>query len=102
MSVTLFVTYPGSSSDRFDRDYWVDQHFSLVREVWRPHGLESLGAFFPEGEDGDVVAICPVTFRNEAAMREALAAPETKRVMDDIRNFTDLQSHQSIARPVQG
>lgn len=102
MSVVMYVTYEGPADARFDRTYWLDRHFPLVREAWGPHGMESLAGFFPEGGGAGVVAICPVTFRGEEAMRAALAAPETARVMDDLKNFTDLPSRQALAVPLGG
>ena len=98
--VTLFVTYSGDSNGRFDRDYWINKHMPLVRETWEPHGLVSTGGFFPSGDGGGLIAICPCVFRDEAAIHIALAAPETKRVMDDIRNFTSIQPVHKVARPL--
>jgi hypothetical protein len=36
---TLLVTYRGSASDRFDREYFVNRHLPLAREVGGPFGL---------------------------------------------------------------
>ncbi len=44
---TMYVTYPGDASTRFDRDYYVRHHVPLVMECWGPLGLESCAAFWP-------------------------------------------------------
>ena len=44
---TLFVTYRGTASDRFDRDYFVSKHLPLAREIAEPLGMLSIEAFFP-------------------------------------------------------
>ena len=98
--VNFYVTYSGDSNVHFDRDYWINKHMPLVRKTWEPYGLVSAGGFFPFCDGGSLIAICPCVFRDEAAIHTALAAPETKRVMDDIRNFTSLQPARYIARPL--
>ena len=96
----LYVTYPGDASTRFDRDYYVREHLPLVRASWGPHGLESCAAFWPADVDSGTIAICECRFRDEAAMRAALASPDTPRVMADVRRFTDAKPAQSLAGPV--
>ena len=97
MSVTMHVTYSGSVETRFDRDYWLNEHFRLVRETWTPHGLQTIAGFFPAGDGGGIVAICPCVFRDEDALRGALSDPRSKEVMADVRKFTDLEPQQSLA-----
>ena len=92
--VTVFVTYPGTASTRFDRKYYVDRHLPLVDRVWGPHGLESSAAFFPSCDGSGTIAICVCQFRDELALSASLEDPDTKSVMDDVQHFTD-------AKPVQ-
>ncbi len=94
---TLLVTYAGDVDTRFDRDYWIERHLPLVREVWGPLGLRSVAGFFPAGDGAGIIAIAPCVFRDEAAMTAALAAPQSRRVMDDIRRFTDVEPSRSRA-----
>ncbi len=98
--VTFYVTYSGDSNLPFDRDYWINKHLPLVRETWGPYGLMSAGGFFPSGDGGEFIAICPCVFRDEAAIHAALAARETKRLMDDIKNFTLVQPDRKLAKPL--
>ena len=73
---TLFVTYPGDASTRFDRDYYVRVHIPLVLETWGPHGLSSCVAFFPAGEGGPTIAVAVCEFRDEAAAQwRTLSSP---------------------------
>ena len=98
--VTLYVTYAGPAGTPFDRAHWVDVHLPLVRACWGPYGLLSAAAFFPAGDGAGLIAICTCVFRDEAAMAAALAAPETKRVMDDVGRVTAVQPERSVARPL--
>ena len=98
--VTMYVTYSGEATAAFDRTYWIDVHLPLVRECWGPYGLLGAAGFFPAGDGGGLLAICPCIFRDEAAMNAALASPESKRVMDDVKTFTDVEPKQSLAKPL--
>lgn len=98
--VTMYVTYAGDSDTPFDREHWLHVHFPLVRECWGPYGLESIGGFFPEGEDAGLIAIAACQFRDEAAMNAALSAPETARVMADVPKVTSVTPQRSLAQPL--
>ena len=91
---TVFVTYPGTSSTRFNRTYYVEQHLPLVRRVWGPHGLENIAAFFPSGDGSGTIAVCVCEFRDELAVSTSLQDPGTKSVMDDVQRFTDATPRQ--------
>ena len=98
--ITMYVTYAGDAQTPFDRDHWINVHMPLVREAWGPHGLVSAAGFFPSGDGGGLIAICPCVFRDEAAMKAALACPETGRVMADVKNVTDVTPSRSQAMPL--
>ena len=98
--ITMYVTYAGDAGTKFDRDHWINIHLPLVREAWGPHGLLRVGGFFPSGDGSGLIAICPCVFRDEAAMQAALASPQTKRVMDDVKNVTDVEPGRSRAVPL--
>ncbi len=98
--ITMYVTYAGNAQTPFNRDHWINVHLPLVRECWGPHGLVSAAAFFPSGDGGGLIAICPCVFRDEAAMKSALSSSETKRVMDDVKHVTDVKPKQSLAQPL--
>ena len=98
--ITMYVTYAGDAQTPFDRDHWINVHMPLVREAWGPHGLVSAAGFFPSGDGGGLIAVCPCVFRDEAAMKAALACPETGRVMADVKNVTDVTPSRSLAVPL--
>ena len=97
---TMYVTYNGDADTRFDRDYYVSQHLLLVMACWGPLGLQSCAAFWPAVTGAGTICICECRFRDEAALRAALASPETPRVMIDVGHFTDAAPTQSLAGPV--
>ena len=97
---TMYVTYPGDTGTRFDRDYYVFTHLPLVLQCWGQYGLLSCAAFFPSGDGAGTIAIAECKFRDEAALRAALAAPDTPRVMADVVRFTDATPNQSLAGSV--
>ena len=96
----MYVTYAGDAGTKFARDHWINVHLPLVREAWEPHGLLNTGGFFPSGDGGGLIAICPCVFRDEAAMEAALASPATKRVMDDVKKITAVVPARSRAVPL--
>ncbi|WP_332693753.1 EthD family reductase [Bosea sp. (in: a-proteobacteria)] len=99
---TMYVTYAGDPDTPFDRKHWINVHFPLVRECWGPYGLERLAGFFPQGDGGGLIAIATCVFRDEAAMKAALASPETVRVMADVDLVTAVRPQRSLATPLSG
>ena len=97
---TMYVTYAGNASTRFDRDYYVGHHLPLVMECWGSYGLVSCAAFWPASEGAGTIAFAECRFRDEAAVQAALSSPETPRVMADIACFTDAEPAQSLAVPM--
>ena len=97
---TMYVTYSGDAATRFDRDYYLQHHMPLVMECWGPLGLEGCAAFWPAVLATGTICICECRFYDEAAMRAALAAPTTPRVMADIAHFTDATPAQSLVGPI--
>ena len=96
----LFVTYPGTAGTRFDRDYYVHSHLPLVKKTWGPFGLDTIAAFFPDGEGAGTIAVCVCEFQSEAGMKTALASSDTAPVMADVVKFTDAKPRQSQAAAV--
>ena len=98
--ITMYVTYAGDANTPFDREHWINVHLPLVRETWGPHGLVSAAGFFPSGDGGGLIAICPCMFHDEAAMNAALASPGTEQVMADVKKVTDVTPSRSQAVPL--
>ncbi len=98
--ITMYVTYDGDAATPFDREYYVQHHLPLVMECWGPLGLESCAAFWPAVVSEGTICICECRFRDDAAMRTALASPATPRVMADVVRFTDVRPSQNLAGPI--
>lgn len=98
---TLFVTYQGDTSARFDRLYYTSRHIPLVLNAWDQYGLLRCDAYFWGGGEGANVplAICLCHFAHRDDIDTALAADESVRVMDDIANFTDVEPTRSVMEP---
>jgi hypothetical protein len=97
-SATMIVTCSGGTY--FDRDYYVDVHLPLALACWQQHGLESVAAFFPRDADSLDVSVGVYRFRDEAAIRRALASAETATVMADVPRFTDAAVSRIIGVPL--
>ncbi len=87
---TVYITYSGDAADRFDRDYYRTQHLPLVTRCWSQYGLQNLTAFYPDGKDSGVVALCLCEFRDDSAVTASFSSPEAAQVMADVRHFTDI------------
>ncbi len=98
--ITMYVTYAGDTTTKFDRDHWINVHLPLVRECWSSYGLVSTAGFFPSGDGGGLIAVCPCVFRDKAAMEAAMSSVETTRVMDDVKNVTNVEPQRSVAEPM--
>ena len=85
----MIVVCAGDRETRFDRNYYATEHLALARECWGPYGLEEVDAFYPVGEGDGWLSIGVYRFREPGDVDAALAAPETARVMADVKNFTD-------------
>ena len=85
----MIVVCSGDAGTRFDREYYAHDHLALAMECWGRYGLEAAEAFFPAGEGDGWVSIGVYRFRGSNDIDVALAAPETERVMADVKNFTD-------------
>lgn len=94
--ITTIVTYAGDDNTPFDREYWINVHFPLVRECWGPYGLVSASGFFPQGDGAGLIAIGVCNFVDEESMHAALNSPETDRVMADVDFVTTVKPLRSF------
>ncbi|TVT39336.1 EthD family reductase [Hymenobacter setariae] len=85
----LLVVCTGNKETRFDRDYYATKHLALALECWGKYGLDAAEAFYPAGEGDGWVSIGVYRFKNRGDVEVALAAPETERIMADVKHFTD-------------
>lgn len=85
----MMVVCAGDKNTRFDRDHYSNKHLALAMECWGPYGLKSAEAFYPDGDGRGWLSIGVYRFENPEDVKRALAAPETERVMADVKHFTD-------------
>jgi uncharacterized protein (TIGR02118 family) len=93
---TLLVTYTGNASDRFDRDYYVNKHLPLAREIGGPLGMLSIEAFFPSGNTSGIVASCMIVLRDKEAEHALFSSPRFEELVKDLPNFSNLTPEQSF------
>jgi uncharacterized protein (TIGR02118 family) len=85
----MIVVCEGDPNTWFDRSYYASTHLALAMECWGPYGLEAVDAFYPSGDGDGWISIGVYRFRQPQDVEKALASSETKRVMADVKNFTD-------------
>lgn len=85
----MIVVCAGAADARFDREYYANTHLALAMECWGRYGLVTAEAFYPAGSGDGWLSIGVYRFRTPADVDAALSAPETERVMADVKNFTD-------------
>ncbi len=85
----MIVVCAGDAGMRFDRDYYANDHFRIAKACWEQYGLQSAEAFFPYSEDSNWLSIGVYTFSSEQGVYDALNSPDTEKVMNDVKNFTD-------------
>ncbi|CAM4316991.1 conserved hypothetical protein [Pedobacter westerhofensis] len=97
--IIFYVSYNGDSETHFDQDYYINVHCPLVREAWDAYGLERASVYLPTDKDAGTIIIWAGIFKDRHALDTAFNAPLTQKVMDDIKNFTDVIPTRSIAEP---
>jgi uncharacterized protein (TIGR02118 family) len=83
--IRLSVFYPSSEGSTFDHDYYRKEHVPLCLQAW---GLAK--AEIDKGVDGPYVAAVHFEFVSVEAMKTALAAEGTGKVMADVANYTNI------------
>jgi uncharacterized protein (TIGR02118 family) len=97
----MYVSYSGSSTARFDRNYYIHKHLPLVVEAWGPYGLKTAVALFPvDNSESEMIAVAVCEFENDEALRNSLASEASDAVMRDVGNYTDLTPIQTVGGPV--
>jgi uncharacterized protein (TIGR02118 family) len=92
---TLSVVYPRTPGARFDYDYYQNQHLPLAGRRWAGSGMLGgealLGKAAVDGSDPPFFAIGILHFESPDALHSALTGEYASEVIEDIRNFTDVQ-----------
>ncbi|KAM0325733.1 hypothetical protein ACHAQA_007033 [Verticillium albo-atrum] len=96
-SSTLTVLYPPlqAEGDKFDMDYYLSTHMKIARDAWLSLGLTGYQIInFTSGAGGaaapySVAAV--LTFDSADGAKKIGTAPDTKNVLADVPNFTNVQ-----------
>src|SRR6476469_6740959 len=92
---TLSVVYPRTAGATFDYDYYQNQHLPLAGRRWAGAGMLGgealLGQAAVDGSDSPYFAIGILHFESAEALKAALNGEHASEVINDIRNFTDVQ-----------
>ena len=87
------VMYPAEAGSRFDMDYYLNRHMTMVAETWSPVGLRGYtvlkGVRAPGGGEPVFQIVVNLDFESADAF-EAAVAQSGAKVMGDVPNFTDL------------
>ena len=94
------VMYSAGPGSRFDMDYYLNKHMTMVAEVWSPVGLRGYqvlkGVRAPGGGEPVFQVVVNLDFESADAF-EAAVAQSGARVMGDIPNFTDAEASIQIS-----
>ena len=96
----ISVMYPSKAGSRFDMDYYLNTHMTMVAETWGPVGLRGYtvlqGLASSDGSPPPFQAVVNLDFESPEAFHAAVDASGAK-VMGDVPNFTDLQPSLQIS-----
>ncbi len=87
------VMYAAETGSRFDMDYYLHKHMTMVAETWSPVGLRGYqvlkGVRAPGGGEPVFQVVVNLDFESADAF-EAAVAQSGAKVMGDVPNFTDV------------
>ncbi|KAF3046660.1 hypothetical protein E8E12_011467 [Didymella heteroderae] len=84
------VLYPRKDGSKFDLDYYHATHMPLVKDTWTQHGLKSF-SIVQLAPDNQYSIAAILDFESQEHLGKAMGDPATKKVMDDIVNFSNAE-----------
>ena len=99
--IVVSVLY--ESADRFDEDYYLDQHMPLVRERWKAElsGTRVLkGMPGPDGSPPPFIIVAELSFATMGDVQQAMNGPHAAEIFGDVANFTDANPKQMISEVI--
>lgn len=84
---TAIVLYPRKDGATFDLDYYNKTHMPLAKDAWTKHGLQSYSVV-ELAPDSQYSISAILNFESKEHFAKALAHADTKKVMDDVANFS--------------
>lgn len=103
--IRVAVLYPNEPGNKFDMDYYLDKHVSLIKNLLNDLGLERVEvdkgiAGIEPGSAAPYVAIGYLYYENMDAFQKCMTKAD--ELMSDIPNFTDIQPQMQISEMIQG
>lgn len=101
MPANTTILYPKLAGDAwFDLNYYISKHMALVTDTWAPFGLLSWQVLKFVADDGQdleysIGAFC--TWESLEGAKEAISAPQSKIVFEDIVNFSNVKPLHMMA-----
>jgi uncharacterized protein (TIGR02118 family) len=86
----VIVAYPRNKDSKFDKEYYLSTHMPLVAKYWKKHGFKSY-TVTELNADGPYTYSVVMEFESYEGWGAAGADPNTKEVMEDVKNFSNEQ-----------
>lgn len=92
-SAAFAVTYlyPRKDMSRLDMDYYLKHHIPTTNSLWGPFGLT--GCIVSDvDKDNDYALVVVTLWKDRASWDAAKGSDVSPRLVDDVKNFTDVAS----------
>jgi hypothetical protein len=85
------VTYPYSREDssRLDLDYYLNHHIPTTKAAWESLGMTGC-IVCDVDESSEFALVVVMLWKDRAAWDNAKVAEVTQKLVDDVKNFTDV------------
>lgn len=105
MSCTVTVVFPNDVDAKYDIDYYVKNHMTLIEKLWSNYGLKrwSVTNYVP-GIDGTPPLYSfgsEVVWENEVGMKKAFESSTVAEIMADVAHFSNKPPIFLIGRTVK-
>jgi len=101
--IKLTVLYPNNTDARFDKAYYVKEHFDLLNDLLGDAIIDSDINFGLTGATPDdpapYVVIANIMFKSMESFQKSFG-PHAKKISADVKNFTDIKSQIQLSEVV--
>jgi uncharacterized protein (TIGR02118 family) len=88
---TVTVLYPAQEGATFNLDYYLKTHMPLAQKHWTKYGLKSYKVTKFSTPDSVYSHGVYMEFEDYEGFQKAVQSPETKEVMGDVENFSNVK-----------
>lgn len=97
--IIITILYPRNQTSNFDMNYYLSHHISLTHSLWDKHGM--LSCIVCKADENSSYAVKVVTtWKDMIGWNAAQEDEETKKIMEDVKNFTNVESEVIIGKIV--